>query len=79
MSGPFVQEMGYPWDDLRNTPLFVSEGTQAPSLDASRALRDWLKSNAFKSEYDEVNADHGGMVSLVLPAIFDFFDRSRPK
>jgi predicted esterase len=79
MSGPFVQETGYPWDDLRNTLLFVSEGTQAPSVDASHTLRDWLKSNGFKSEYDEVNADHGGMVSLVLPAIFDFFDRSRAK
>jgi len=78
MSGPFVQEMGYPWNDLRNTPLFVTEGTQAPSVDASHVLRDWLKSNAFKAEYDEVNADHGGMVSLVLPAVFDFFDRSRP-
>jgi len=79
MSGPFVQETGYPWDDLRSTPLFVTEGTQAPSVDASHVLRDWLKSKAFKSEYDEVNADHGGMISLVLPAIFDFFDRSRSK
>jgi predicted peptidase len=79
MSGPFVQEKGYPWDDLRNIPLFVTEGTQAPSAPASRELRDWLKSNQFKSEYAEVNADHGGMISLVLPTIFDFFDRSRAK
>jgi predicted peptidase len=79
MSGPFVQETGYPWDDLRNVPLFVTEGTQAPSADASRVLRDWLKSHAFKSEYAEVNADHGGMISLVLPGIFDFFERSRSK
>ena len=77
MSGPFVQETGYPWNDLKSTPLFITEGTQAPSVDASHTLRDWLKSKAFKSEYDEVNADHGGMISLVLPAIFDFFDRSR--
>jgi predicted peptidase len=79
MSGPFVQETGYPWDELRNIPLYVTEGTQAPSVDASHTLRDWLKSNAFKAEYNEVNADHGGMISLVLPAIFDFFDRSRLK
>jgi predicted esterase len=79
MSGPFVQETGYPWDGLRNTPLYVTEGTQTPSVDASRALRDWLKTNAFKAEYNEVNADHGGMISLVLPAIYDFFDRSKPK
>ena len=79
MSGPFVQETGYPWDGLRNTPLFVSEGTQTPSVGASRALRDWLKANAFKAEYSEVNADHGGMISLVLPGIFKFFERSSPK
>jgi predicted esterase len=79
MSGPFVQETGYPWDDLRNVFLFVTEGTQAPSVDGSHLLRDWLKSNGFKAEYEEVNADHGGMIPLVLPDVFDFFDRSRSK
>ena len=39
MSGPFVQETGYPWDSVRPIYLFVTEGTQAPSLDGSRALR----------------------------------------
>lgn len=77
MSGPFVQETGYPWQDLRETAIFVTEGTQTPSLDGSRLLADWLKKNGFKSEYLEVNADHGGMIKLVLPDIFDFFDRSR--
>ena len=77
MSGPFVQESGYPWDSLRRMGIFVTEGTQAPSVDASRVLRDWLKVNGFKSEYEEVNADHGGMIKLVLPDIFDFFDRSK--
>jgi predicted esterase len=77
MSGPFVQESGYPWDSVRSTAIFVTEGTQAPSLDASRLLRDWLEENGFNAEYEEVNADHGGMISLVLPDIFDFFDRSR--
>ncbi|HVT06516.1 MAG TPA: hypothetical protein VHO67_03625 [Polyangia bacterium] len=76
MSGPFVQETGYPWDALRNTFIFVTEGTQAPSVDGSHLLRDWLKTNGFKSEYEEVNADHPGMVPLVLPDVFDFFDRS---
>jgi predicted peptidase len=79
MSGPFVQEAGYPWSSLREMYFFVTEGTQTPSLEGSHALRDWLKSNGFKAEYEEVNADHGGMVSLVLPSVFDFFDRSRPK
>jgi hypothetical protein len=77
MSGPFVQESGYPWDSLLPMGIFVTEGTQAPSLSASRLLRDWLKTNGFKSEYEEVNADHPGMVKLVLPDVFDFFDRTR--
>ena len=33
----------------------------------------------FMSEYEEVNADHGGMVKLVLPDVFAFFDRTRSK
>jgi len=77
MSGPFVQETGYPWNDLRDTFLFVTEGTQTPSLAGSTTLRDWLNTNDFQSEYEEVDADHGGMIPLVLPDVFDFFDRSR--
>jgi predicted peptidase len=76
MSGPFVQESGYPWESVRSISIFVTEGTQTPSLDASRLLADWLEENGFNSEYLEVNADHGGMIALVLPDIFDFFDRS---
>jgi predicted esterase len=77
MSGPFVQQSGYPWDGVRSISLLVTEGTQAPSLAASQLLRDWLLENDFDAEYVEVNADHGGMVPLVLPDVFDFFDRSR--
>ena len=80
MPGPFVQESGYPWENLRSKPVFVSEGTRAPaSLEGSRKLRDWMKAQGFKIEYKEVNADHGGMVPLVLPDVFDFFERNRPK
>lgn len=79
MSGPFVQETGYPWDDVRKIALFVTEGTQAPSVDGSHTLRDWLKANGFNSQYEEVNADHGGMIPLVLPDVFDFFDRTKAK
>jgi pimeloyl-ACP methyl ester carboxylesterase len=77
MSGPFVQESGYPWDSLRQMSFFVTEGTQAPSLDGSRAVRDWMNKKGFKLKYKEVNADHGGMIKLVLPDIFDFFDSCR--
>jgi hypothetical protein len=30
-------------------------------------------------EYMEVEADHGRMVAVVLPAVFNFFDRQRKR
>ncbi len=77
MSGPFVQETGYPWDNVRNMPIFITEGTQAPSLSASRLLNTWMTNKGYRNEYKEVNADHPGMVPLVLPDVFNFFDRLR--
>ncbi|MBN1568646.1 MAG: hypothetical protein JXA73_12435 [Acidobacteria bacterium] len=80
MSGPFVDEMNYPWDSIRKMPVFMTEGTGAtPSLAGSRAMLAWMKERGFKLEYMEVNADHGGMIPLVLPDIFKFFDRCRLK
>lgn len=74
MSGPFVQEQGYPWENLSTMPLLITEGTGAtPSLTGSRVLRDWLKARDFDITYKEVNADHAGMVPLVLPDVFQFF------
>ncbi|WP_437284299.1 hypothetical protein [Sorangium sp. So ce406] len=76
MSGPFVQESVYPWDRLRDMPIFVTEGTVGtPSLTGSRALRDWMMAGGYAITYKEVDADHAGMVPLVLPDVFDFFDR----
>lgn len=77
MSGPFIQESVYPWERMMSVPMFVTEGIDTPSLDGSRALRDWLQQNGYPSEYKEVQADHAGMVPLVLPDVFDFFDRKR--
>ena len=80
MSGPFVDESNYPWDNIRKMPVFMTEGTGAtPSLVGSKAMLAWMKERGFKIEYMEVNADHGGMIPLVLPSIFNFFDRCRPK
>ena len=80
MSGPFVDETNYPWDSIRKMPIFMTEGTGAtPSLVGSRAMLAWMKERGFKIEYMEVNADHGGMIPLVLPSVFNFFDRCRPK
>ena len=80
MSGPFVEQSTYPWDRIRKIPIFMTEGTGAtPSLAGSRAMQEWMKANSFKLEYMEVDANHGGMVPLVLPAVFDFFDSNRKK
>lgn len=78
MSGPFVDEANYPWDRIRPMPIMMSEGTKAlPSVKGSYLMRDWMIAQGFDLEYLEVDADHGGMVPLVLPAVFDFFDRYR--
>jgi hypothetical protein len=80
MSGPFVDETNYPWDNIRKMPIFMTEGSGAtPSLIGSKAMLAWMKERGFKIEYMEVNADHGGMIPLVLPSVFNFFDRCRPK
>jgi poly(3-hydroxybutyrate) depolymerase len=77
MSGPFVQKSTYPWDKVCLMPVFITEGTQAPSLSASRLLRDWMIAQNMIVKYKEVNADHPGMVPLVLPDVFNFFDSCR--
>lgn len=80
MSGPFVEQATYPWDRIRKMPVFMTEGTGAtPSLAGSRVMQEWMKSQGFPLEYMEVDADHGRMVPLVFPAVFDFFDRQRKK
>jgi predicted peptidase len=80
MSGPFVDETNYPWDSIRKMPVFMTEGTGAtPSLVGSKAMYAWMRERGYKIEYMEVNADHGGMIPLVLPSVFKFFDRCRSK
>jgi predicted peptidase len=80
MSGPFVDETNYPWDNIRKMPIFMTEGTGAtPSLAGSKAMLAWMKERGFRIEYMEVNADHGRMIPLVLPSIFNFLDRCRSK
>jgi hypothetical protein len=36
-----------------------------------------MNNHGFKLKYKEVNADHPGMVPLVLPDVFNFFDSCR--
>lgn len=78
MSGPFIQESTYPWEAIKSKPIFMTEGLKAlPSLEGSRAMSNWMKANGFNVTYKEVDADHGGMVPLMLPEVFDFFDNCR--
>jgi len=75
MSGPFIDRETYPFDAVRALPIFVTEGTGAePSLAGSRALAAFMRGGDFDFEYLEVDGNHGSMVPMVWPAIFDFFD-----
>jgi len=76
MSGPFIDKESYPFDRIRQLPIFVTEGTGAtPSLAGSRALAEFMRTGDFDFEYLEVDGSHGSMVPMVWPAIFEFFDR----
>jgi poly(3-hydroxybutyrate) depolymerase len=77
MSGPFIDAKTYPFDLIRNLPTLVTEGTGAtPSLAGSRALAKFMQEDGgFKYEYVEVDGNHGSMVPMVWPRVFEFFDR----
>jgi predicted peptidase len=76
MSGPFIDKESYPFDRIRELPILVTEGTgAAPSLAGSRALAEFMRAGDFDFEYLEVDGNHGSMVPMVWPAIFEFFDR----
>jgi poly(3-hydroxybutyrate) depolymerase len=76
MSGPFVDAATYPFDRIKRLPIFMTEGTGAtPSLEGSRALARFLREGGFAFDYLEVNGDHGGMVPMVWPRVFEFFAR----
>ncbi|MCC6202718.1 MAG: alpha/beta fold hydrolase [Gammaproteobacteria bacterium] len=75
MSGPFIDRDNYPFDRLRGLPIFITEGTgAAPSLAGSRALVEFMRAGDFDFKYLEVDGNHGSMVPLAWPAIFEFFD-----
>jgi predicted esterase len=80
MSGALVDEQVYPFDRLRGLPILMTEGTKSTgTLEASRALQQYLKERRLDVEYKEVDASHVGMVSVVWPGIFDFFDKHHRK
>jgi poly(3-hydroxybutyrate) depolymerase len=76
MSGPFVDQATYPFDRIRRLPIFMTEGTGAtPSLEGSRVLARYMREGGFPFEYLEVDGNHGSMVPMVWPRIFEFFNR----
>lgn len=78
MSGPFIDAATYPFDQIRKLPIFMTEGTGAtPSLVGSRNLAAFMKGGKFVFEYLEVDGNHGSMVPMVWPRIFEFFNRHR--
>jgi hypothetical protein len=78
LSGPFVHEAGYPWENIRPLPNFITEGNNTASTVASRAVHTYMVQNGFDVVYKEVAADHEGMIPLVLPDVFTFFN-ANPK
>ena len=76
MSGPFIDATTYPFDLIRRLPIFMTEGTDGtPSLEGSRALAKYMRGDKFVFEYLEVDGNHGSMVPMVWPRIFEFFNR----
>ena len=54
----------------------MTEGTGAtPSLEGSRVLARYMRERGFAFEYLEVDGNHGSMVPMVWPRIFEFFNR----
>lgn len=46
-------------------------------LAGSREMAAYMKTRDFRFEYLEVDGDHGGMVPIVWPRVFEFFNRHR--
>lgn len=55
-------------------PVFITEGNNTASTAGSRALHAYMLGEGFDATYKEVAADHDGMIPLVLPDVFAFFN-----
>ena len=76
MSGPFVDVATYPFERIKKLPIFMTEGTGAtPSLEGSRVMAKYMREGGFVFEYLEVDGNHGSMVGMVWPRVFEFFNR----
>ena len=74
LSGPFVTEEGYPWSNIKDKSIFITEGSfGCATTDSSRELYDWMKERGFNVTYKEYDGNHGDMVPMALPDVFEFF------
>ena len=74
ISGPFVTEEGYPWGNIKDKPIFITEGSfGCATTDSSRELYDWMKERGFDVRYKEYDGNHADMVPMALPDVFEFF------
>lgn len=76
LSGPFVHKQGYPWENIRHMPLFITEGDNTEGTASSRALYAYMEEEGFDVSFKEVVADHESMIPLVLPDVFAFFNEN---
>ncbi len=74
MSGPFAEDALDPFANLRDIPIYYTEGVQTPSLEASRLMAEAARADGLQITYEEFDGDHGGMIPLAAPGVFEFFD-----
>jgi predicted peptidase len=49
MSGPYVDELNYPWDNIQEMPVFMTERIgAAPSHVGSKTMFTWMKERGLK-------------------------------
>ena len=66
------------WEQIKQMPIFISEGTRAgASLQSSRDLRDFAEQYGLNYQYKEMDGDHGEMWPMILPDVFDFFNQHK--
>jgi poly(3-hydroxybutyrate) depolymerase len=74
MSGPFAEAALYPFANLAGIPIYYTEGVQTPSLEASRAMAEAAWDEGLQITYEEFDGDHGSMIPMAAPGVFEFFD-----
>lgn len=74
MSGPFAEDALDPFAKLAEIPIYYTEGVQTPSREASRAMAEAARNDGLQITYEEFDGDHGSMIPMAAPGVFEFFD-----